>query len=144
MPVPAAQPHVDLIGAEAIMEEGRRAFDVGDYRWAAQILRRLVAQPDNQAAWDLQADAYEQMGSQIGRLAEAGTIQPSGDESALSSLAGLMDTFDPTSTSSSLISPAWTLARSLQVRPSGALMTRSASVAPVGSERGRAPATVSA
>jgi len=48
------------------MEEGRRAFDAGDYRWAAQILHHLVfAQPDNQAARDLQADAYEQMGYQI-------------------------------------------------------------------------------
>jgi len=46
--VSAAQPHVDLIGAEAIMEEGRRAFDARDYQCAAQILHHLVfAQPDN-------------------------------------------------------------------------------------------------
>jgi len=65
-PVPTAQLYVDLIGTETIREEGRHAFDAGDYRWAAQILHRLVfAQPDNQAAQDLQADAYEQMGYQI-------------------------------------------------------------------------------
>jgi alkyl sulfatase BDS1-like metallo-beta-lactamase superfamily hydrolase len=47
------------------MEEGKRAFDAADYRWAAQILHQLVfAQPDHQAARDLQADAYEQMGYQ--------------------------------------------------------------------------------
>lgn len=55
----------DLIGPEAILTEGRRAFDAGDYRWAAQILHALVfTQPDNQEARGLQADAYEQMGYQ--------------------------------------------------------------------------------
>jgi alkyl sulfatase BDS1-like metallo-beta-lactamase superfamily hydrolase len=64
-PVEAAKRYVDLIGAEAIMAEGRRAFDAGDYRWAAEILHKLVfAQPGNQAARDLQADTYEQMGYQ--------------------------------------------------------------------------------
>ena len=48
------------------MAEGRRAFDAADYRWAAEILHKLVfADPDNKAARDLQADAYEQMGYQI-------------------------------------------------------------------------------
>jgi alkyl sulfatase BDS1-like metallo-beta-lactamase superfamily hydrolase len=65
-PVPTAQRYVDLIGAEQIIAEGQRAFDAGDYRWAVQVLHNLVfAEPDNQAARDLQADAYEQMGYQI-------------------------------------------------------------------------------
>jgi alkyl sulfatase BDS1-like metallo-beta-lactamase superfamily hydrolase len=64
-PVEAAKRYVDLIGAEAILAEGRRAFGAGDYRWAAEIMHKLVfAQPDNKAARDLQADAYEQMGYQ--------------------------------------------------------------------------------
>ncbi|GHG28545.1 alkyl/aryl-sulfatase [Streptomyces zaomyceticus] len=64
-PVESARRFVDLIGAEGIMAEGRRAFDAGDYRWAAQILHTLVfAQPDHHAARGLQADAYEQMGYQ--------------------------------------------------------------------------------
>lgn len=64
-PVESARRFVDLIGAEKVMAEGKRAIDAGDYRWAAQILHTLVfAQPDNQAARDLQADAYEQMGYQ--------------------------------------------------------------------------------
>jgi alkyl sulfatase BDS1-like metallo-beta-lactamase superfamily hydrolase len=41
------------------MAEGQRALDAADYRWAAEILHKLVfAQPGNQAARDLQADAY--------------------------------------------------------------------------------------
>ena len=65
VPVESAKRYVDLIGAEKILAEGQRAFDDGDYRWAAEILHKLVfAQPDNQAAKNLQADAYEQMGYQ--------------------------------------------------------------------------------
>ena len=65
IPVESARRYVDLIGAERILAEGKRAFDEGDYRWAAEILHKLVfAQPDNQDAKNLQADAYEQMGYQ--------------------------------------------------------------------------------
>ncbi|MYR08137.1 MBL fold metallo-hydrolase [Gordonia sp. SID5947] len=64
-PVAAATRYVDLIGADSIIAEGRRAFDAGDYRWAAEILHKLVfADPDNVDARELQADAYEQMGYQ--------------------------------------------------------------------------------
>ena len=65
IPVETARRYVDLIGAEKILEEGKRAIGDGDYRWAAQILHNLVfAQPGNQDAKNLQADAYEQMGYQ--------------------------------------------------------------------------------
>ena len=51
MPVESAKRYVDLIGADEILAEGQRAFDDGDYRWAAEILHKLVfAQPDNQDA----------------------------------------------------------------------------------------------
>jgi alkyl sulfatase BDS1-like metallo-beta-lactamase superfamily hydrolase len=64
-PAGAAQRYVELIGAEAIVEEGRRAIEAADYRWAAEILHQLVfAQPGNLRARELQADAYEQMGYQ--------------------------------------------------------------------------------
>jgi alkyl sulfatase BDS1-like metallo-beta-lactamase superfamily hydrolase len=64
-PVDTATRYVDLIGADRILEEARRAFDAGDYRWVVQLLHHLVfAQPDNQQARDLQPDAYEQMGYQ--------------------------------------------------------------------------------
>lgn len=64
-PVESARRYLDLIGADGILAEGRRAFDAGDYRWATQILHHLVfAEPDNTEARALQADAYEQMGYQ--------------------------------------------------------------------------------
>ena len=64
-PVEAANRYVDLIGADAILAEGRKAFDQGDYRWAVEILHKLVfADPENAEARNLQADAYEQMGYQ--------------------------------------------------------------------------------
>lgn len=64
-PVETARRYLDLIGADGILEEGRRAMEAGDYRWAVQILHHLVfADPDNAAARNLQADAYEQMGYQ--------------------------------------------------------------------------------
>jgi alkyl sulfatase BDS1-like metallo-beta-lactamase superfamily hydrolase len=64
-PAESAHRYVDLIGAEQIMAEGRRAIADGDYRWAAQVLHHLVfAQPGNAEAKNLQADAYEQLGYQ--------------------------------------------------------------------------------
>ncbi|WP_067690448.1 alkyl/aryl-sulfatase [Nocardia jejuensis] len=64
-PVESAQRFVEFAGADAILAEGKRAFEAGDYRWATEILHKLVfADPDNTAARELQADAYEQMGYQ--------------------------------------------------------------------------------
>jgi alkyl sulfatase BDS1-like metallo-beta-lactamase superfamily hydrolase len=64
-PVDTAGRYVDVIGADAILAEGRRALEAGDYRWATQILHHVVfAQPDNDEARNLQADAYEQLGYQ--------------------------------------------------------------------------------
>ncbi|MEU4709077.1 alkyl sulfatase dimerization domain-containing protein [Nocardia salmonicida] len=64
-PVEAARRFVEFAGADKILAEGERAIAAADYRWAAEILHKLVfAQPDNQRAKDLQADAYEQMGYQ--------------------------------------------------------------------------------
>lgn len=57
-------------GADAVLSEGQRAYDQGDYRWAAELLNKLVfAEPDNMDARNLQAATLEQMGYQ----AEAGT-----------------------------------------------------------------------
>jgi len=65
-PVESARRFVEFAGADNILAEGRRAFEAADYRWAVEILHKLVfAEPKNQAARDLQADAYEQMGYQI-------------------------------------------------------------------------------
>ena len=65
LPVDYAKRHVDLIGADKIMDEGRKAIEAADYRWAVQLLHHLVfAEPDNTEAKNLQADAYEQLGYQ--------------------------------------------------------------------------------
>ena len=60
-----AKRHVELIGRDKILTEGRGAIGRGDYRWAIQVLHHLVfADPDDTEAKELQADAYEQLGYQ--------------------------------------------------------------------------------
>ncbi|MEE3328364.1 MAG: alkyl sulfatase dimerization domain-containing protein, partial [Myxococcota bacterium] len=52
-------------GSEAMIEKGRAAFDRGDYRWVSEVMNHLVfAEPENQQARWLQADALEQLGYQ--------------------------------------------------------------------------------
>ena len=58
--------YVDLAGgADALLAAARVAYEEGDYRWVAELVNHLVfAEPDNQAARALQADALEQLGYQ--------------------------------------------------------------------------------
>lgn len=50
-------------GADAVVVEAKRAFDAGDYRWAAEILSHvLFADPAHEDATSLQADTLEQLG----------------------------------------------------------------------------------
>lgn len=64
--VDAAQRCVDLLGPDRIIAAAQLAFDLEDYRWVTEILHNLViAQPDNQAARDLHAAAYERLGHHI-------------------------------------------------------------------------------
>jgi alkyl sulfatase BDS1-like metallo-beta-lactamase superfamily hydrolase len=52
-------------GADEVLAKARRSFDEGDYRWVAEVVNHVVfADPTNQAARDLQADALEQLGYQ--------------------------------------------------------------------------------
>ena len=52
-------------GAGKIMAKGKELYDQGKYREAAEILNKLVyAEPGNQAAKDLLADVFEQIGYQ--------------------------------------------------------------------------------
>lgn len=52
-------------GAEQVLEKARQDVDEGNYRWAATALNHLVfAEPENQEAKDLLADALTQMGYQ--------------------------------------------------------------------------------
>ena len=49
-------------GAEAMLEEGRRAYAEGDYRWVAELMSHAVfADPSNLQARELEARALEQL-----------------------------------------------------------------------------------
>ena len=65
-PVDASKRYVEFMGgADAVLKNAKASFDKGDYRWVAQVVNHVVfADPKNQAARDLQADALEQLGYQ--------------------------------------------------------------------------------
>jgi alkyl sulfatase BDS1-like metallo-beta-lactamase superfamily hydrolase len=65
-PVEASRRYVEAIGgAEAVLEKARASFDEGDYRWVVQLVNHVVlADPENHAARELQADSLEQLGYQ--------------------------------------------------------------------------------
>jgi alkyl sulfatase BDS1-like metallo-beta-lactamase superfamily hydrolase len=65
-PRDSAPLYVEMMGgAEPIMAKGQELFDQGKYLLAAEILNKLVyAEPGNQAAKDLLADVFEQIGYQ--------------------------------------------------------------------------------
>ena len=70
-PVPAAKKYVEFMGgADAVLEKAQKSFDEDDYRWTAQVVNHVVfADPKNEKAKTLLADAYEQLGYQT----ESGT-----------------------------------------------------------------------
>lgn len=52
-------------GADKLLAAGRAAIAAGDYRWAAELLNKLVfAEPENDAARGALASAYDQLGYQ--------------------------------------------------------------------------------
>jgi alkyl sulfatase BDS1-like metallo-beta-lactamase superfamily hydrolase len=65
-PVPAATKFVEYMGgAASVIARARADFANGDYRWVAQVMNQVVfAEPGNQEARGLCADALEQMGYQ--------------------------------------------------------------------------------
>jgi alkyl sulfatase BDS1-like metallo-beta-lactamase superfamily hydrolase len=65
-PRDSAPLYVEMMGgAGRIMAKGRELYDQGKYREAQEILNKLVfAEPGNQAAKDLLADVFEQIGYQ--------------------------------------------------------------------------------
>ena len=62
-PEAAAARYVELAGgADALLDEARRAVDRGDFRWVAEVVNHLVfADPGNRDARELQARALEQL-----------------------------------------------------------------------------------
>ncbi len=65
-PTAAGENYVRYMGgADAIMKKARADFDDGEFRWVAEVMNQVVfAEPGNQAAKNLLADAYEQLGYQ--------------------------------------------------------------------------------
>jgi alkyl sulfatase BDS1-like metallo-beta-lactamase superfamily hydrolase len=63
-PRAAARRYVEAIGGlDAVLEQGREALAAGDLRWAAELLNHAVfADPESEAARELQAEALEQLG----------------------------------------------------------------------------------
>jgi alkyl sulfatase BDS1-like metallo-beta-lactamase superfamily hydrolase len=63
-PVERATRYVELAGGiDATVDAARRAFDAGDYRWAAEVANHAVfAHPDHAGAREVLADTYEQLG----------------------------------------------------------------------------------
>ena len=65
-PEDSAPLYVEMMGgAEKIIVRGQELFEQGKYRYAQEIVDKLVwGQPDNQEAKDLLADIFEQIGYQ--------------------------------------------------------------------------------
>lgn len=65
-PVAAAKKYVQFMGgSENVLKLARKSFIEGDYRWVAQVVNHVVfAEPGNNQALELQADALEQLGYQ--------------------------------------------------------------------------------
>lgn len=65
-PEDAGKRFVEMMGGSAnVIQKAQEYYDKGDYRWVAEILNHVVfAEPGNQQARNLLADAYEQMGYQ--------------------------------------------------------------------------------
>jgi len=65
-PEDSAPLYVEMMGGSGkIMAKGQELYDNGEYRLAMEIMNKLVyAEPTNQAAKDLLADTFEQLGYQ--------------------------------------------------------------------------------
>lgn len=64
--VEAAKRYVEYMGgADNVIKKAQASYNKGDYRWVAEVMKHVVfADPNNQKAKNLQADALEQLGYQ--------------------------------------------------------------------------------
>ena len=54
--------YLELAGGEdSLIKVAKRALELGDYRWAAELLNHLVLHAENRTGRFLLADAYEQL-----------------------------------------------------------------------------------
>ena len=74
-PSQAGTRYVELAGGvDALLSVAQKYFDAGDYRWVVELVNHVVfAEPTNERARNLQADALEQLGYQ----AESSTFRNS-------------------------------------------------------------------
>jgi len=65
-PVAASKKYVEYMGgADKIIAQARKDYQQGNYRWVAEVMNQVVfANPKNQEARNLEADALEQLGYQ--------------------------------------------------------------------------------
>ncbi|MDN0083919.1 alkyl sulfatase dimerization domain-containing protein [Crenobacter sp. SG2305] len=71
-PVEEAKKYVEMVGANKMIATAKAAYNKGEYRWAATVANKVVfADPTNQLARNVEADALEQMGYQ----AESGPVR---------------------------------------------------------------------
>jgi alkyl sulfatase BDS1-like metallo-beta-lactamase superfamily hydrolase len=65
-PEESARKFVEYMGpVDEVLAKARKDFENGEYRWVAEVVNKVVfADPDNQEARHLQADALEQLGYQ--------------------------------------------------------------------------------
>ena len=65
-PIEAGKRYVDFMGGiDELLEKAKNAFEKGDYKWVAEVLRHAVfTDPDNDEVRLLQADAFEQLAYQ--------------------------------------------------------------------------------
>ena len=65
-PTEAARRYVEFMGgADAVLERAKAYFAEGDYRWVVEVVNHVIfAEPDNERARLVQADALEQLGYQ--------------------------------------------------------------------------------
>lgn len=65
-PVEESKKMVEYMGGEdAVIQRAQQDYDKGNYRWVAEVMNYVVfANPDNQKAKDLEANAFEQLGYQ--------------------------------------------------------------------------------
>jgi alkyl sulfatase BDS1-like metallo-beta-lactamase superfamily hydrolase len=63
-PVERARRYLELMGgAEAVLAKARESLEAGDHRWVAEVVNHVVfAEPDNEAARELQAEALDRLG----------------------------------------------------------------------------------
>ncbi len=65
-PEEASKRYVEFMGgSKAVIKKAKEYYNKGEYRWVAEVMNRVVfAEPENQEAKNLAADALEQLGYQ--------------------------------------------------------------------------------